>query len=148
MIEATTTHPTTLVLRHTVNAPQERVYTAWTTPEILRTFIAPEGVKAGVVTADARVGGAYSIEMILEDGPMIVRGTYTELRPYEHIACSWTWDEDDASEMHETQLTIDLIPHGEKTEVVLTQSNLRDETSRDNHVKGWSSILENLGTIS
>ena len=82
--------------------------------------------------------------MILDDGPMIVRGTYTELRPYERIACTWTWDEDDASEMHETLLTLDLIPHGEKTELVLTHSNLRDVASRDNHTKGWTSILENL----
>ena len=51
MIETIMTAPTTLVLRHTVNAPQERVYKAWTTPEILKTFIAPEGVGLGPVTA-------------------------------------------------------------------------------------------------
>jgi len=144
MIETTMTAPTTLVLRHTIGASQERVYTAWTTPEIMKTFIAPEGVGLGAVSADARVGGAYSIEMILDDGPMIVRGTYTEMRPYDRIAFTWTWDEDDASEMHQTLVTLDLIPRGEKTELVLTHSALRDESSRDNHAKGWTSILENL----
>lgn len=150
MIEATMTAPTTLVLRHTIDATQERVYAAWTTPEIMRSFIAPEGVGVGKIAADARVGGAYSIEMIHADGeaPWVVGGTYTEMHPYDRIAFTWSWTEDDATAEHETLVTLDLTPNGEKTDIVLTHSRFKDETSRNNHTKGWTSILGNLGAVA
>jgi len=144
MIETIATAPTTLVVRHTINAPQQRVYAAWTTPDIMKTFIAPEGVGMGAVTTDLRVGGAYSIEMLQPDGSWFVRGTYTELHPYDRIAFTWAWDEDDVADVLETHVALDLIAHGEQTELVLTHTNLRDEASRDSHAQGWSSIIDNL----
>lgn len=144
MTDTATESPTTLVVRRTVNAPRDRVFAAWTTPEIMRRFMCPENIEIGELSADVRVGGAWSVEMIRPDGNWSVRGVYKEILNPERIAYTWAWDEDDAADAHESLVTVEFHDRGSRTEVVLTHERLKDQDSRDKHNVGWTSMMNRL----
>lgn len=145
MNNTTTAKATTLVMRHTFNAPRERVYDAWITPEALRRWFMPDGTTMKDAVVDARVGGTYKIFATHEEmGEMNVYGTYKDLKRPERIQCTWTWEEDDKADEHETLLTLEFKDLGGKTEMILTHENFRSEESRDNHEHGWKSTFPNL----
>lgn len=143
-----TTAPTTLVLKHTFNASLERVYTAWTDPQILREFMCVPGNVRVDAQTDVRLGGSFRIAMHREDGEQFVAtGTYRELVPNERIVCTWSWEEDDPALARETILTLEFAPRGLQTEMTLTHENFRDAQQRDNHVKGWGAMLVGLERV-
>lgn len=145
--EVTKPAPSSLVVRRTFDAPVDRVFDAWLSPDAMRTFLVGEA-KVLEVTVDPRVGGTYRIKWDTPGGIWYVGGVYKEIVKNERIVCTWSWDEDDPSELHESLLSLEfraLSP--KKTELVLTHTNLRDEQSRDAHANGWSQIVENLSKM-
>jgi uncharacterized protein YndB with AHSA1/START domain len=146
MSNTTSTVPA-LVLRRTFDAPRERVFDAWITPESMSQFMGPGDVSATNISVDARVGGRYSITMNTPDGKMIVGGVYREIRRPERIQCTWVWEEDDPADVHETLLTLEFLERGSKTEVVLTHEQLRNAESRASHEHGWTAILEKFDEV-
>lgn len=143
-----TTAPTTLIMKHIFNASPERVYRAWTDPKVMREFMCAEENTCTEAEADVRVGGAYRIVMVAPDGEkFIATGTYRDLVPNERIVCTWSWEEDDPALERETMLTLEFSPRGSQTEFTLTHENFRDEQQRDNHAKGWGSILAELERV-
>lgn len=142
-----TTQPTTLVMRHVFDASQERVFEAWSSPEILREFIGPGDMRARV-EADVRTGGAYRITMLMaQDKEWSVQGVYREVAPTDRIVCSWAWEEDDAADVQETVLTLEFYARGEGTELVLTHENFRDTAQRDRHHNGWDGVMSKLEAV-
>jgi len=136
---------TQLQLRRAFNTSPERLFEAWTTPDILMKFLGPGEVDVLEVKADARVGGKYSVTFRDPDGDvMVVGGTYRELVPSQRIVCTWAWEEDDPKLAKESLLTLEFVPRGTQTELVLTHENFRDETQRNNHQNGWTKILDKL----
>lgn len=136
-----------LVIRRHFHATPEALYDAWLTPEILATFMGREGTVISDVQIDARVGGSYAITMAsCDEGsePITVRGVYRILDRPRTIACTWGWDEDDASLSVETELSLEFVPHGDETELVLTHVRFRDGAMRDRHHEGWTATLEKL----
>lgn len=145
--EITKPAPTSLVLRRTFNAPVDRVFNAWLTPEVMIAFLGGdfEDHKVLDVKVDPRVGGRYRITWETPKGTWYVGGTYKELVKNERIVCDWTWEEDDPADVQETLLTLEFRALGpDKSELVLTHVNLRSEESRDGHATGWNSIVDKL----
>lgn len=145
----TATLPTTLVMKHTFNAPIQRVFDAWSDPEIMREFYAPEeGMRVTDVQVDFRVGGTYRVAILLPDGETFVSyGTYREIDRPTRIVCSQQWEEDDPSLEKETQMTLEFAARGAKTELTLKHENFRDAQQRDNHADGWSKCLAKLEQV-
>lgn len=143
-----TTAPTTLILKHTFNASPERVYKAWTDPNIMREFMCVSGNARVDVETDVRLGGSFRIVMVQTDGEeLVARGTYRELVPNSRIVCTWSWEEDDPALARETILTLEFAPSGAQTELTLTHENFRDAQQRDNHAKGWGAMLVELERV-
>lgn len=70
-----------LVLTRLINAPREKLYRAWTDPEILKKWFAPLPYTTPVAELDVRPGGANLIVMRGPDGKdMPNRGVYLEGR--------------------------------------------------------------------
>ncbi|HEY4433817.1 MAG TPA: SRPBCC domain-containing protein [Candidatus Cybelea sp.] len=137
-----------LVLRRTYAAPRQRVFDAWTTPELAVKFLGPDGVTVPEVQMDVRTGGSYKIGMQMSDGERwYVGGTYREVRPPERIVMTWRWEEDKPEDEHESLLTLEFNERDGGTELVLTHERLASDESRDGHEKGWAAILEKLGTV-
>jgi uncharacterized protein YndB with AHSA1/START domain len=137
-----------LVMRRTFGAPPERVFAAWTRPEILREFVAPGDMTVPEATLDVRDGGAYRIVMRKPDGELyIAKGTYREVSPPHKLVCTWTWEEDEPALEHETLLTLEFAPHASGTELVLTHERFRNEESLRGHQDGWTGTLANLASV-
>jgi len=144
----TTMAATTLVLRHTFNAPIEHVYDAWLTPDVIKEFYAPGEAVCPSAEVDARVGGTYRIVMRHADGEDFVSyGVYRELTRPTKIVCTQQWEEDDKADEHETLMTLEFAAKGSQTELTLTHQNFRDAAQRDRHIKGWSGCLEKFERV-
>jgi uncharacterized protein YndB with AHSA1/START domain len=134
-----------LTLRRTYKAPRERVFAAWTKPEIAATFLGPGEVTVPEIEMDVRTGGSYSITMLMPDGErMIVTGVYREVVAPERLSMTWRWQEDDPADEYDSLLTLEFNDLGGKTEVVLTHAQLASVESRDRHEGGWTAILDQL----
>jgi uncharacterized protein YndB with AHSA1/START domain len=139
---------TTLVLRRTIAAPRERVFRAWTDPRVLRHWFGPMDHTIPEARIDAREGGTYRI--VFEDTRgerVVVHGVYREVREPDRLAFTWCWEEDDAALEHETLVTLDFLPAGTGTELVLTHENFASEASRDDHNIGWTDTLAKLASF-
>ena len=133
------------VLRRTYKASRERVYAAWTTPEIAAKFLGPGDVTVENVRMDVRPGGTFSITNVMPDGEKLVaEGTYREVRAPEFLAMTWRWLEDDPADEHESFLTLQFTAVDGGTELVLTHERLASLESRERHTGGWNAILDQL----
>lgn len=144
------THTSTsamLTIRRTFAAPRARVFAAWTDVEMLRRWFAPDG-RVTEARWDVRKGATYRIAMTIPSGEeYIVGGVFSEVRAPERLAFTFRWEEDDKTIERDTFVTIELLERGTETEMIFTQTDFRDETSRDNHRDGWSQSFDNFARL-
>jgi len=75
-----------LTLTRIIDAPREKVYRAWTDPELLKQWFAPLPDTTPEVRIDLRPGGSNLIVMRSPDGDdMPNRGVYLEVVPNERL---------------------------------------------------------------
>ena len=75
-----------LVLTRLINAPREKVYRAWTQPELLKQWFAPKPYTTPIVEMDVRAGGSAYFVMRGPDGKDLRnRGVYLEVVPNEKL---------------------------------------------------------------
>jgi len=147
----TRTPQSTLRLTQSVPAPVERVFQAWTRPEVMADWYAPtDDFVPSTVEVDLRVGGAYQVGMKHKDRDLhLVTGQYCRIEQPHLLSFTWAWQTHDAEtpELHltpETQVTIELRPNGDATDLTLTHERFRDEALRDRHKQGWIGCLSRL----
>ena len=128
-------------LRRIYPASRVEIFAAWTDPEQMRDWLCPAGATIPVVEVDLRVGGAFRIDMQSEHGTNSHTGIYQEIIRPEKLVFTWSSVNTDNKE---TLVTVELIQHGQQTELVLTHEGLPDEKARGMHVVGWTSILDKL----
>jgi uncharacterized protein YndB with AHSA1/START domain len=132
-----------LIVSRLLNAPCQAVFAAWTTAEHVQRWMCPEGATVAVAALDVRVGGAFRIDMLVNGVQTAHTGVYREIRPPHRLVFTWVSAH---THFRPTLVTVDLRPHGDKTELTLTQTLLPDETSRERHAWGWTRLLDHLGT--
>jgi uncharacterized protein YndB with AHSA1/START domain len=142
-----TENQTELRLTHRFEAPRERVFDAWTDPELLRRWwaAAPDWDTPSA-EVDLRPGGRYRLSMRNpETGDVhTVGGEYTEVSRPERLVYTWAWEGEDANR-EETVVTVEFADRGgDATEVVLTHAGFASDESRTNHEHGWRGCLANL----
>ncbi|MGB3026492.1 SRPBCC family protein [Paradevosia shaoguanensis] len=75
-----------LVLTRLIDAPRERVFAAWTQPDLLKQWFAPRPWSTPVAELDVRTGGWNYVVMRDQDGNDYPnRGMYLEVVPNEKI---------------------------------------------------------------
>ena len=92
MSTKTKTHPTAtvsdrdLIFTRIINAPREKVYQAWTDPELLKQWFAPPPYTTPIAELDVRPGGANLIVMRDPAGNEFPnRGVYLEVVKNERL---------------------------------------------------------------
>jgi uncharacterized protein YndB with AHSA1/START domain len=142
------TTPTTSRVVHltrTIKASREEVFRAWTEPEQMKHWVAPEGMEIPVVEADVRVGGAYRIQMRSPEGEVYTAfGKYREITPPERLVYTWSWKEEPHSDIGETVVTVTLEDADGATAVTLHHEGFPTEERREGHEQGWTSCLTRL----
>jgi uncharacterized protein YndB with AHSA1/START domain len=137
-----------VVLRRTYPVSRERVFAAWTNPEIAARFLSTADVKATNIQMDVKTGGTYSITMNSpEMGRLVVRGTYREVKSPERLVMTWRWEEDNPAEEYDSLLTLDFSERNGETELVLTHEKFASVESRDRHEHGWTDIVDQLAAV-
>jgi hypothetical protein len=92
MSAKTNSHPTAtasdrdLIITRIINAPREKVFKAWTDPELLKQWFAPLPYTTPIAELDVRPGGANLIVMRDPQGNDLPnRGVYLEVVENERI---------------------------------------------------------------
>ena len=71
-----------LTLTRLLDAPADKLFRCWTTPELMKQWFAPKPYTTPVAKIDLRVGGSNNIVMRSPDGQDIpCPGTYLEIIP-------------------------------------------------------------------
>lgn len=133
-----------LKVSKTINAPIESVFNAWLDPTMLAKFMTPaEGVTVPSVENDPRAGGSFHILMLAGDREMPHSGEYLTVEPYSLLI--FTWQSSHSVDGSTVSLNFSEVDGG--TNVELTQVKFLHEEARDNHLGGWTAILNSLNEL-
>jgi len=141
----------TLRITHTLYAPIEDVWDAWTNPESMKQWLSPEGMTTPDASVDLKVGGAYRVIMEGKNmpnpdhnGQMAVGGEYLEIEKPTKLVFTWLW-EDSPVDTHTTKISLLFNKIDENTtELTITHSGFADENMQKEHDMGWKSTLRKL----
>jgi glutathione S-transferase len=139
----TTTTENSLRLTRLIQAEPAKVFEAWTDPEQLNLWSAPEpmAVEADV---DLRIGGRYRILMKGSDGGVFTAvGEYREIDPPNRLSYTWKWEEE-GNDYYDTLVTLEFHDRDGATEVVLVHELFPDAEIAGKHTEGWTSCLNRL----
>ena len=136
-----------LKLSRVVNADPDTVFRAWTEPEQLKRWSAPEGVKVALAKVDLRVGGKYHIRMRADDGKEFnTMGVYRVIDPPRKLCYTWRWQEEE-HDAGDTLVTVEFNDVGGSTEVVITHELFPTAEAKTGHEQGWTSCLDKLEAL-
>jgi uncharacterized protein YndB with AHSA1/START domain len=141
--------PTSLKIRGVFRASRQRVFEAWTKPDLLKQWFRPaQGYSVSFAEVDLWVGGKYRLGMLPpdEEEMIAVSGEYREIKPWEKLVFTWAWESDDP-ETEATLVTVEFFDRGGHTEVVLTHERFPHPEARDRHVAGWEGCLAGLAAL-
>jgi uncharacterized protein YndB with AHSA1/START domain len=134
-----------LRLSRTFNAPRERVFRAWTDPEALTRWWAPEQFTCLAAEVDLRPGGRYrfTFREHAQGQTLAVGGEFKEVKAPERLVYTWRWEHWEAG-MEESLVTVDLAERGGVTELALTHERFPEKMLCDRHEAGWGWTLDCL----
>jgi uncharacterized protein YndB with AHSA1/START domain len=136
-----------LVVRRFVRAPAERVFAAWTEPELLRRWWGPRPVTCCDASVDLRVGGTYRIGNALPDGSVLwISGEFEVVEPPTRLVYTWLV-EGKAHAGDRSLVTVRFETRDEGTEVVIVHERVDSEEVRKDHERGWIGCLDGLEAL-
>ncbi len=133
--------PEPLSVRRLVKASREKVFAAWTTPDLLMKWWGPKGVTCPHAEVDLKPGGAYRIANLHADGSTTwISGMFELVRPPEELVYSWNigMPGADGSRVH-----VAFREHPLGTEVEVRHERLAEDV-RGMHSAGWNGCLDGL----
>src|SRR6187399_208257 len=123
-----------VVVRRTIAASAEELFDAWLDPEALATWMRPGTIRSTVAKVEPYAGGSYEITMQGQSGPILHKGVYRQIDRPKRLIFTWTSPN---TEWSETLVTVDFVPAGLRTEVIVTHEQL-PESARPTHSAGWT----------
>ena len=140
-----TLQPTALSLSRIIRAPREKVFAAWTEPELLRQWWGPQRVSCPEAHVDLREGGTYRLANLEVDGSITwISGRFERVRPPEELAYTW---EVSILPGEATLVRVMFLAHPNGTELRLTHERFAVEAVRDMHVEGWGECIDKLEAL-
>ena len=137
----------TLVVRRVIQAEAQRVFDAWTRPELLVKWWGPRPVTCREAEVDLRVGGTYRIANLLPDGSVLfIFGEFEVVEPPRRLVYTWRIDQRSGPEAEESRVTVRFEGQGSATEVIVLHERIDSEKTRSDHELGWSGCLDNLAS--
>lgn len=131
-----------------IKADRARLFKAWiNTENFARWFISGEGVGIESVNMDARVGGSFQINMVLEGKILPHKGEYKVIDEPSKLVFTWC---SDATNGRDTLVTVTFKTISENsskesfTLITLIHERLISELECEMHKGGWTSILDTM----
>jgi uncharacterized protein YndB with AHSA1/START domain len=137
-----------LVINRVFNAPRDIVWKAWTDPEQLKEWSAPNGFTLPISEGDLRPGSAWRAQMRKDDGTELdLGGVYREIAAPERLVFTHVWMDENGKPGPETLVTVTFTDRGGKTEMNFRQSGFDSVESRDGHSEGWTECFDKLAEL-
>lgn len=139
-----------LTVRRTIQAPQDRVFRAWTDPEHIKAWWLPPGWENPVIEVDLRTGGEFRFGMRQPGKEMFyAMGTFTEVKPPERVVCTWRWEPAAMFGLDPgaSRLTVEFKQRGSETEMTLVHERIATEKERNDNTRGWEECIERLAAL-
>jgi uncharacterized glyoxalase superfamily protein PhnB/uncharacterized protein YndB with AHSA1/START domain len=149
-----------IVIRRVFNAPRERVWKAWTDPEVVKQWWGPKGFTAPVSTIDLRVGGKYLSCMRSPEGKDYwSTGVYREIVPPERLVCTDNFADEKGNLVPasyygmpgdwppELLITVTLEEVGAKARMTLRHDGIPAGKMREDCIAGWNQSFDKLAEV-
>lgn len=133
-----------LVVRRTIRAEPGRLFEAWTTPEQLKKWWGPKGVRCSHAEVDLREGGRYRLANETPDGTVWISGEFQRINAPSELV--YTWNIEPATRPPE-RVTVRFEANGNETDVVVVHERIVSEAARDQHEMGWVGCLDGLDEL-
>lgn len=134
-----------LTLSHKFEASLEKVWDAWTNPDVISKWWLPEGfTESKPNEVDLKVGGGFKYHMQPPEGEAFyAHGIFTEIIPNKLIKSTWLWSHSE----QETFLTVEFKESNGGTELILIHELFTDEEQRNLHADGWEKCLDRIENL-
>lgn len=134
-----------LLIERVFDAPPALVFRLWSDPARVKEWWHPEHHETTRFDMDFRVGGAYRFTAAATTSSHTAHGVYRQIVEPERIVMTFEWEGTGPYAGKETLITIDFEPHGQRqTLLTFRQEPFTTEDGRDDHVQGWSQVLDSL----
>jgi uncharacterized protein YndB with AHSA1/START domain len=134
-----------LTMKRRLKATPGEVYRAWTDPDLLVRWFGPENVTTQEAEVDLRVGGAYRVVMLEDNGERHqVSGAYQEVVENERLVFSWAWV---TTPERVSRVTVTFKPDGDGTILTLLHEQFFDAEAVRGHTHGWTGSLVKLEAL-
>lgn len=136
-----------LVVRRFVHASAERVFAAWTEPELLRRWWGPRPVTCCDARVDLRVGGGYRIGNLLPDGNVVwISGEFEVVEPPKRLVYTWLVEGQSVPD-DRSLVTVRFETRDGGTEVIVVHERIDSEETKRDHEHGWNGCLDGLEAL-
>ena len=144
MIDTKGTKGPAIRVTTSMRAPRDKVYRAWTDPELLKKwFFAEAGFATEEATADLKPLGSWALKVVNQEtgDPTNMYGHYIEVEPENKLA--YTWSGACAGEQYWTLVTVWFRDDedGKGTQLELSHGVFENELDREMHEQGWFSCI-------
>ena len=145
-------------ITHVFNAPREVVFKAWTEPEQLLRWFAPDGCTINFKNINVQTGGTF--HSCIHDpqfGDCWCKGTYLEVIYPERLVYTIALTDEqgndlesaaeagkDANMPRETILTVTFAEYGDQTKLTLHQTMPEDIAKKTGAYQSWIKMLHKL----
>jgi uncharacterized protein YndB with AHSA1/START domain len=138
---------TRLEIRRVFQAPRERVFAVFTTPEYIRQWMGGPSVDSPSAEVDLREGGRYRIALNPpRSEPFVIVGVFQEVRVPERLVYTWT-HEGAHSSVQDSLVTVDFVADGAQTAVILRHERFANAAIRDEHHGGWIACFDAIAPL-
>ena len=135
---------TTITLPRVIAASRERVYAAFTTPELARQWWAGPGWTHTDLILDAHPGGVWRFHLREDTSGETFESEGEYLEAVEPERLCWTNRWTDAGASRHTTVTVTFTEVDGGTAVHILHEFLPDASTRDQHQGGWGGSLDQL----
>jgi uncharacterized protein YndB with AHSA1/START domain len=125
-------------IRRHLAAPPDRVFAAWTDPELFARWISPVG--HALARIEPWPGGRLHVTMIGAGREIVHTGVYQEVIPDRRLVFTW---QSPYTGPGESVVTVELNARYGGTQLTLTHEGLATDAV-DSHAGGWGQIVDRL----
>lgn len=149
-----------LLITHLFDASPELVFQAWTDPEHLQHWYAPDGCTIEFKSIDVRENGFFhSCIYDPVHGECWIKGKYTEVRSPEKLVFSMILSNEQGENVSAIAArkpedwpeaivtTVTFTPIGKQTKVTLHQTVAEEEAKKTGAYQSWFSMFDRLNKL-
>lgn len=149
-----------LAVRRTFNAPRERVWSAYTEPQMVKQWWGPRGFTAPLIESELRTGGRYLYCMRGPDGKEYwSAGMFKELSPPERIVATDSFADAEGDIVPasyyglsadwplEAEMTVTFEEEDGRTTITVREPDVPAGADLDNAIAGWNQSFDKLAEL-